>query len=289
MQTARGFQNAGLERENKMISMNKFRLENVVRTPPGMTFGWRLLSVAFVVMFLTAGVLSVGFGLFTGSAASETQEIAGDTVPDGLSASDWDGIRSAYNANRPFSIAAIGQEAYLKPAAVGTTQSGDQFGFSVAVSGDTVVVGARNESSSTLGVNTTPNESAGFSGAAYVFIRTAGVWTQQAYLKPAAVGTTQGGDTFGQSVAVAGDTIVVGAPGEASSTTGVNSTANESAFASGAAYVFTRTAGVWTQQAYLKPAAVGTTQAGDAFGVSVAVAGDTGWSGQSLRTAARRA
>ncbi len=62
------------------------------------------------------------------------------------------------------------QQAYLKPAAVGTTQAGDQFGFSVAVSGDTVVVGAHREDSSTTGVNSTPNESASFAGAAYVFV-----------------------------------------------------------------------------------------------------------------------
>ncbi|MGH9556302.1 MAG: FG-GAP repeat protein, partial [Terriglobales bacterium] len=60
-------------------------------------------------------------------------------------------------------------------------------------------------------------------------IPSAGVWTQQAYLKPAAVGTTQVSDIFGHSVAVSGDTVVVGAAAEASSTTGVNSTPNESA------------------------------------------------------------
>ena len=92
----------------------------------------------------------------------------------------------------------------------------------MAVSGDTVVVGAPSESSSTTGVNSTPNESASGSGAAYVFVRSAGVWTQQAYLKPAAVGTTQESDFFGTSVAVSGDTVVVGACQEDSSTTGVN-------------------------------------------------------------------
>ncbi|MGI8602744.1 MAG: choice-of-anchor D domain-containing protein [Verrucomicrobiales bacterium] len=178
-------------------------------------------------------------------------------------------------ARYPLTIDPIAQQAYLKPAAVGTSQHFDQFGRSVAVSGDTVVVGAFWEDSSTTGVNSTPNESAGISGAAYVFVRSAGVWTQQAYLKPAAVGTTQASDQFGYSVAVWGDTVVVGANGEDSSTTGVNSTPNESAYNSGAAYVFVRSAGVWTQQAYLKPAAVGTSQAPDGFGISVAVSGDT--------------
>jgi len=180
-------------------------------------------------------------------------------------------------ARYPLTIDPIAQQAYLKPAAVGNTQAGDRFGQSVAVSGDTVVVGASGEDSSTTGVNSTPNDdgTANRSGAAYVFVRNAGMWTLQAYLKPAAVGTTQAGDNFGYSVAVAGDTVVVGAPGEASSTTGVNSTPNESATDAGAAYVFVRSAGMWTQQAYLKPAAVGNTQAGDFFGISVAVSGDT--------------
>jgi hypothetical protein len=58
------------------------------------------------------------------------------------------------------------QQAYLKP---GNTGSLDYFGVSVAVSGDTVVVGAHYEDSSTTGVNSTPNASASNSGAAYIF------------------------------------------------------------------------------------------------------------------------
>ncbi|MGE0246926.1 MAG: choice-of-anchor Q domain-containing protein, partial [Pyrinomonadaceae bacterium] len=160
----------------------------------------------------------------------------------------------------------ISQQAYKKAS---NTGSGDFFGWSVAVSGDTVVVGAPFESSSTTGVNSTPDEGAPSSGAAYVFTRTAGVWSQQAYLKASNTGA---GDQFGYSVAVSGDTVVVGAYLEASSTTGVNSTPDEGAGNSGAAYVFTRTAGVWSQQAYLKAS---NTGAGDQFGYSVGVSGDT--------------
>jgi hypothetical protein len=108
---------------------------------------------------------------------------------------------------------------------VGLTQLSDEFGWSVAVSGDTIVVGAYGEGSSTTGINSTPNELAPGAGAAYVFLRTAGVWSQEAYLKPAAIGTTQANDHFGYSVAVSGDTVVVGAPEEDSSSAGVNSTA----------------------------------------------------------------
>ena len=158
------------------------------------------------------------------------------------------------------------QQAYLKPT---NPEASDRFGCSVAVSGDTVVVGADGEDSSTTGVNSTPNEGAISSGAAYVFVRSGTTWTQQAYLKASNAG---GGDGFGSSVAVSGDTVVVGASGEDSSTTGVNSTPNESASASGAAYVFIRSGTIWRQQAYLKAL---NTGAGDNLGCSVAVSGDT--------------
>ena len=131
-------------------------------------------------------------------------------------------------ARYPITVDPIAQQAYLKASNTGAF---DQFGYSVAVSGDTVVVGASGEASSTTGVNSTPNESAGLSGAAYVFTRSGTIWTQQAYLKASNTGV---GDQFGISVAVSGDTVVVGASGEDSSTTGVNSTPNESADSSGA-------------------------------------------------------
>ncbi|MBE2284561.1 MAG: IPT/TIG domain-containing protein [Prosthecobacter sp.] len=158
------------------------------------------------------------------------------------------------------------QQAYLKPAKV---TANDRFGRSVGISADTVIVGAMQESSSTTGVNSTPNTSASSSGAAYVFVRNATTWTQQAYLKASQV---TGLDFFGISVAVSGDTVVVGAIGEDSSTSGINSTANELASSSGAAYVFVRSGTVWSQQAYLKASQV---SASDNFGNSVAVSGNT--------------
>jgi FG-GAP repeat/Bacterial Ig-like domain len=158
------------------------------------------------------------------------------------------------------------QQGYLKASNTGAF---DIFGFSVAVSGDTAVVGAKGESSSTTGVNSIPNELSGTSGAAYVFTRSGGSWSQQAYLKASNTGVN---DDFGRSVAVAGETIVVGAGREDSSTLGVGSVSNETASEAGAAYVFTRSGGSWNQQAYLKAS---NTQAGDNFGHSVAVSGET--------------
>ncbi len=194
--------------------------------------------------------------------------VSGDTVVVG--AHREDGI--ALNSGAAYVFVRSGstwtQQAYLKAS---NTGAGDEFGFSVAVSGDTVVVGAPNEDSNTTGVNGNgANNSASASGAAYVFVRSSATWTQQAYLKAS---NTGGDDQFGSSVAVSGDTVVVGAPVENSNATGVNGNgANNSASASGAAYVFVRSGSAWVQQAYLKAS---NTEAGDQFGFSVAVSGDT--------------
>ena len=163
------------------------------------------------------------------------------------------------------------QQAYVKAS---NAQANDRFGGAVSVSGDTMAVGAHQEDSSATGIgggqgndNTTGN-----SGAVYVFTRNAGTWSQQAYIKASNTGA---GDSFGyySSVAVSGDTLAVGAYAEASSATGINGDqSNNAAGNAGAAYVFTRTAGTWSQQAYVKPS---NTGAGDAFGQSLALSGDT--------------
>ncbi len=210
------------------------------------------------------------------AVSGDTLVVGADKEDSGTAGINSTPDESALNAGAAYvfvrSSGTWTQQAYLKAANAG---AGDQFGYPVAVDGDTVVVGAISEDSSTTGSDSTPDEGAPNAGAAYVFVGSSGIWTQQAYLKPAAVGTTQVGDQFGISVAVSGGTVVVGANREDSSTLGISSTPNESALNAGAAYVFLRSSGTWTQQAYLKPAAVFTTQAGDEFGNSVAVSGDT--------------
>jgi hypothetical protein len=160
------------------------------------------------------------------------------------------------------------QQAYAKAS---NPEAGDTMGWSAAISGDTMVVGAPFESSNATGVdgNQTDN-SAGSSGAVYVYTRTGETWSQQAYLKAS---NTESADQFGLSVAISGNTIVVGAIGEDSNATGINGNQGDnSAAASGAAYVFTRSGGTWSQQAYLKASNTGV---GDVFGQSVAISGDT--------------
>jgi sugar lactone lactonase YvrE len=118
----------------------------------------------------------------------------------------------------------------------------DQFGYSVSVSGDTAVIGAVGNSN--------------FQGAAYVFVRNSGVWDQQQEL---AASDGSGGVDFGLAVSVSGDTAAIGAPfGNSNS--------------QGAAYVFGRSGGVWSQQQELT-AADGIN--GDKFGVAVSVSEDT--------------
>ncbi len=145
------------------------------------------------------------------------------------------------------------------------------FGSPVAISGDTLITGAPYESNSATGVN--GNEASGTataSGAAYVFTRSGATWTRQAYIKASNTGEF---DTFGISVAISGDTMVVGAPQEASSAAGVNGNqADNSRLYCGAAYVFTRSGTTWTQQAYLK--ASNPTE-WSYFGSAVAISGDT--------------
>ncbi|MDB6131952.1 MAG: Integrin alpha beta-propellor repeat protein, partial [Verrucomicrobiales bacterium] len=166
----------------------------------------------------------------------------------------------------PVTIDPIVQQAYLKAS---NTEVGDNFGQSVAVSGDTVVVGAPGEDSNATGVNGNQADDSRYTGAAYVFVRSGATWSQQAYLKASNTGYDDG---FGSSVAVSGDTVVVGAPFEDSNATGVNGNqADDSAQMSGAAYIFVRSGATWSQQAYLKAS---NTGAEDYFG-SVAVSGDT--------------
>jgi hypothetical protein len=128
------------------------------------------------------------------------------------------------------------QQAYVKASNSGDH---DNFGYSVAISGDTMVVGAAAEDSAATGIDGDQSDtSAAVSGAAYVFTRSGSTWSQQAYLKAS---NTDAGDQFGYSVAIDGDTIVVGANGEDSTASGVDGNqADNSGLSPGAAYVFTR-------------------------------------------------
>ncbi|MBF0351876.1 MAG: Ig-like domain-containing protein, partial [SAR324 cluster bacterium] len=166
------------------------------------------------------------------------------------------------------------QEAYLKAP---NAETNDNFGNSVAISGDRVAVGASTEHSNqttiTNGTTATANNGQGESGAAYVYKRTGTTWEQEAYLKAP---NAESNDAFGYSVAIDSDTVVVGAPQEDSNqttiTNGTTVSDNDSQSEAGAAYVFKRSGTTWAHEAYFKAS---NAASGDNFGINVAVSGTT--------------
>ncbi|VAW89017.1 hypothetical protein MNBD_GAMMA17-1810 [hydrothermal vent metagenome] len=131
------------------------------------------------------------------------------------------------------------QQAYIKASNTGMD---DAFGIAVSIStdGNTLAVGASSESSSATGINSDEsNDSAAFSGAAYIFKRSDTNWSQQAYIK---ANVNSAGSAYGRTVKLSadGNTLAIGANAESSASTGVDSTPNDNGSAnnSGAVYLY---------------------------------------------------
>jgi hypothetical protein len=195
--------------------------------------------------------------------------LSGDTLAVGATLEDGGstGVNGDQSDNGALSSGAVyvfrrngstwQQEAYLKAS---NADEFDLFGYSVALSGDTLAVGARYEGNQ--------NDFSDH-GAVYVFTRGAAGWQQEAYIKPPSLLSIS---YFGDSLALSGNTLAIGAPNEDSDARGVNGDpANTGAEASGAVHVFTRDATGWKQQAYLKSS---NSESVDFFGQSVALSGD---------------
>lgn len=180
---------------------------------------------------------------------------AEDSNASGIDGNQLDNSASAAGAVYLFhrNVGVWEQRAYVKAS---NAQANDQFGTSVALSGDgtLLAVGAPAEDSDATGVNgDQSNDLAGLSGAVYLFTRDEATWMQRAYIKAS---NTDPGDQFGFTLALSrsADTLVVGAVGEDSIATGVNGDDQDnSSNYSGAAYVFTSLGDAWSQQAYVKP------------------------------------
>jgi hypothetical protein len=171
------------------------------------------------------------------------------------------------------------QQAYIKASNTGELgkgddlTDGDQFGFSISLSadGNTLAAGAISEDSGAKGVNGDQNDnSKQSSGAVYVFVRAGSTWTQQAYIKAS---NTDPNDLFGYAVGLSadGNTLAASAYDEDGSSRAINGTQDTARRGSGAVYVFTRAAGTWTQQSYLKAS---NGEAGDSMGYDVAISQD---------------
>ena len=152
-------------------------------------------------------------------------------------------------AHYPLTIDPWLQDQMLRGSDIGLA---DRMGDDIAVSGDTLVVGASRQP-----VLTTQK------GAAYVFVKgSSGVWSQAAKL------TASDGaqlDAFGQSVAIDNETIVVGAPRD---DVGTNQD-------QGSAYVFLKPPSGWKNTTEAAKLTSVDGAAGDLFATSVAVSADT--------------
>ena len=142
---------------------------------------------------------------------------------------------------------------------------GDNFGWSVAINNNHIVVGAIYHDKDLVG-NT---QSSTGGGAAYIFERNdEGVWMQKQKIIPTPL---DGQVLFGHSVAIDGNTIAVGSPWYAKDWTGKPETNLHGA---GAVFVFDKTGGAWVQSQILTPSIRNINNLGDDLGWSVAICGD---------------
>lgn len=250
---------------NVSIALSSTTVTEGTVSPAGLTFTTANWNMAQTVTLtgVNDAVLDpdVAYTIVTGAAVST------DTTYSGLAVADV----TATNQISPIYVKASNSEA------------NDGFGKQLALSADrtTLVVAAQGEDSSSRVINSGASDNAATdSGALYVFVRSGGVWSQQAYIKTA---NADASDGFGMAVAISsdGNTIAASAMLEASNAAGINgNAANNSLSGAGAAYVFTRSGTTWTQQAYIKASNPGNT---DYFGSALALSSD----GNTLAVGAR--
>ncbi len=172
------------------------------------------------------------------------------------------------------------QQAYIKSSSPNGADANDLFGYSVGLSadGNTLAIGSYDEAGSSNVINGPEDNNAPGTGAVLVFTRSGSSWSRQAYLKAS---TQDRADSLGAWVAISddGNTVAAGAPDEDSLTTGINTVETGHSgrigtlddISVGAAYVFVRSGGTWSQQASFKASNSGIE---DWFGVRLALSGD---------------
>ena len=131
--------------------------------------------------------------------------------------------------------------------------SNDLFGRSVAIDGDTVVVGAHGN-----------DDGGADSGSAYAFTKPGSGWADTTETAKLTASDGAAGDRFGRALSMNDDTVAVGAPRD-----------DDNGVDSGSAYVFTKPGSGWADIAETAKLTASDGEAGDNLGVSVAVHGDT--------------
>jgi hypothetical protein len=175
------------------------------------------------------------------------------------------------------SLVSIGSDllqavGYFKASNTGVTDNFGGAGISLSQDGNTLAVAADFEDSNSNIINSgEANDSAIAACAVYMFINNNGAWEQQAYIKAVNAGAEY---LFDEAISLSddGNTLAVGAFDEDSSTTGINNpTPDDNLPDSGAAYVFTRTASIWSQQAFIKGSDLSES---DIFGSDLSLSSD---------------
>ncbi len=198
--------------------------------------------------------------------------ISGDTIVVGSEFEDYDEAGGNYllNAGAAYVYTrSAGVWSFQKKlvGAVGTNhrRQDDNFGHSVAISGNTIAVGVWYQDHDLAGANYV-----NAAGAVNIYTGSGASWSLQQKL----IATTGGGRTsesrFGDNVALEGDTLVVGSYNHSLDENGANSVAS-----SGAAYILTRSGGVWTEQQKLVGSGTNGRVASDNFGSWVGISGNT--------------
>lgn len=225
-----------------------------------------IAEASAAVKRMTAGALQAGCNSFveeqqitspettTGIEFGSAIAVSGNTAVVGA---PWDLIGSNNRQGSAFVYIRTGTTWSLQQKLVAPDGAfDDQFGAAVAIDGNTILIGARNDD-----IGSNANQ-----GSAYVFVRNGSVWSLQQKLTAADGGFLDG---FGNAVSIAGNTALVGASEDGLST----------ASAEGSAYVFVRSGAAWSQQQKLIAQDRNTA---DRFGASVAISGESALIGSPL-------
>ena len=186
---------------------------------------------------------------------SASDAVAGDQFGEAVSISGDTVVVGAFQKNSNQGAAYIfsrnqgGTDNWgqVKKLTASDAKQFDGFGIAVAISGDTVVIGARGKNSN--------------QGAAYIFSRNQGGTNNWGETKKLIASDAAQGDLFGSSVVVNGDTVLVGAPNNNS--------------VRGAAYVYYRNQGGTDNWGQVKKLTASDAAQADQFGNSISISGDT--------------
>jgi hypothetical protein len=217
-------------------------------------------AILILIFALSLGVIWLANGV--SSQAKESESLRGaDAVKRLKENGQYDSLMEAMKAARRGARAQNDSASFTASEAMAPTAKlyapdgapANFFGYSVALSGETAIVGEPLDSHESI------NPASVSEGSAYIFTRSGATWTLQQKLTASDAANR---DYFGANVSIDGDTVVVGALFD-----DVGANVNQ-----GSAYVFNRSGTTWTQQAKLT-AAQGA--AGDRFGISVEISGET--------------